>query len=81
MSSEIVVKISPELSARVNRLAERQGKTAGKLAGELLEEYVKDNDIGAYIDDLWDRINRLLKEKKVELSDIEEAVTASRKKQ
>ncbi len=80
MVSRIDVKISPELNTRVSQLAKQQGKTISELVSTLLEEYVRNNDIGAYIDDLWARINRRLSQKGIDLSDIEKALIASRKK-
>ncbi len=78
MKNQITLKISPELKERITNIAKREGKEPSDLVIELLEEYIKDRDIGAYIDDLWARINRRLTKRGVELSDVSKAVNSSR---
>jgi predicted DNA-binding protein len=52
----MIVRINPELKNKVNRLAKAEGKSISQVVRELLEDYVKNRDIGLYIDDLWQRI-------------------------
>jgi predicted DNA-binding protein len=56
----MIVRIDPELKNKVNYLAKTEGKSVSEVVRELLREYVKDRDIGAYIDDLWERIGAKL---------------------
>jgi len=56
----MIVRIDPELKAKVNNLAKAEGKSISEVVRELLEGYIKDRDIGLYIDDLWKRINTKL---------------------
>jgi len=56
----MIVRIDPELKAKVNNLAKNEGKSISEVVRELLEDYVKDRDIGLYIDDLWKRISTKL---------------------
>jgi len=60
MSTQMIVRIDPELKAKVNNLAKNEGKSISEVVRELLEDYVKDRDIGLYIDDLWKRISTKL---------------------
>ena len=60
MSTQMIVRIDPELKAKVNNLAKTEGKSTSEVVRELLEDYVKDRDIGLYIDDLWKRISTKL---------------------
>ena len=60
MSTQMIVRIDPELKAKVNNLAKAEGKSISEVVRELLEDYVKDRDIGLYIDDLWKRIGAKL---------------------
>ena len=60
MSTQMIVRIDPELKAKVNNLAKAEGKSISEVVRELLEDYVKDRDIGLYIDDLWKRISTKL---------------------
>ena len=65
MTTQMIVRIDPELKNKVNNLAKAEGKSVSEVVRELLEEYVKNRDIGLYIDDLWQRIGDKLKSRKV----------------
>jgi hypothetical protein len=56
MSDQLLIRIDADLKKRFGRLAKSEGKTTSLMVRELINEYVKDRDIGAYIDGLWDRI-------------------------
>jgi predicted DNA-binding protein len=60
MSTQMIVRIDPELKTKVSNLAKSEGKSISEVVRELLEDYVKDRDIGLYIDDLWKRISTKL---------------------
>lgn len=47
---------------------------------ELIEEYVISRDIGAYIDDLWNRIGGKLKSRKVGTKKIQQVIKNVRAK-
>jgi predicted DNA-binding protein len=61
MSSQMIIRIEPGLKEKVNRVAKAEGKTTSEVVRGLIEEYVRDRDIGAYIDNLWGRIGKKLK--------------------
>ena len=61
MATQMIVRINPELKNKVNSLAKAEGKNVSEVVRELLEDYVRDRDIGSYIDDLWERIGRKMK--------------------
>lgn len=46
---------------------------------ELVEGYVKEHDIAAYIDGLWERTGTKLKKKGVSAGDVKAAIKAVRK--
>jgi hypothetical protein len=52
----MIVRVDPDLKAKVNNFAKGEGKSVSEVVRELLEEYVKNRDMGAYIDNLWGRI-------------------------
>jgi predicted DNA-binding protein len=52
----MIVRIDPDLKAKVNNFAKVEGKSVSEVVRELLEEYVKTRDIDSYIDSLWERI-------------------------
>ncbi len=78
MSTQMIVRIEPELKKKVNSLARVEGKTTSQIVRELLEEYVRSRDIGAYIDDLWGRVNKKLSSRKIGPLDIEQAIKDAR---
>jgi predicted DNA-binding protein len=61
MSNQMIVRIQPELKAKVNTLAKAEGKSVSEVVRELLDGYVKNRDISSYVDDLWDRVGSELK--------------------
>ena len=63
MTAQMIVRIDPDLKAKVNNFAKVEGKSVSEVVRELLEEYVKTRDINSYIDSLWDRIGDKLSEK------------------
>ena len=81
MSTQMIIRMDPELKEKLYKLARTEGKPASRMVRELIAEYVKDRDIGVYIDDLWDRIGAKLKSQGIKRSDIDKAVRTSRKTQ
>ena len=81
MSTQMIIRMNPELKEKLYKLARTEGKPASRMVRELIAEYVKDRDIGVYIDDLWDRIGAKLKSQGIKRSDIDKAVRTSRKTQ
>ena len=61
MSIHMIIRIEPELKEKINRVAKAEGKTTSEVVRRLIEEYVRDRDFGAYIDNLWGRIGKRLK--------------------
>ena len=74
MSTQMIVRINPELKNKVHRLAKAEGKSVSEVVRELLEDYVKNRDIGLYIDDLWQRIGDKLVSRKVGSKEIKRAI-------
>lgn len=77
--SQMIIRIDPELKEKLYKLARAEGKPASRMVRELIADYVKDRDIGAYIDNLWDRIGKKLESKGVKRTDIGKAVRSSRR--
>jgi len=80
MSTQMIVRLDPELKAKVNNLAKAEGKSVSEVVRELLDDYVKDRDIGTYIDDLWGRIGRKLTARRVRSREIQSAIRKARAK-
>ena len=81
MTTQMIIRIDEGVKNRLNRLARLEGKTTSEMVRELIEERIKERDIGAYVDDLWNRIGRKLKSKGVTAAIIDKAVKEARKKQ
>jgi len=80
MSTQMIVRIDPELKTKVNNLAKAEGKNISEVVRELLEDYVKDRDIGLYIDDLWKRIGTKLESRGFGPKDISRIIQEVRTK-
>ena len=74
MSTQMIVRINPELKNKVNSLAKAEGKSISEVVRELLEDYVKNRDIALYIDDLWQRIGNKLVSRKIGPNEIQRAI-------
>lgn len=74
MSTQMIVRIEPELKKKVNTLAKAEGKTTSEIVRELLEDYVRNRDIGVYINDLWGRVGKKLASRNIGPLDIEQAI-------
>ncbi len=79
MANQLIVRIDPELKMKASRLAKRDGKNLSEVIRDLLESYVKKRDIGAYIDQLWNRIGDKIAEKGFTEEDIETIIQNIRK--
>ncbi len=80
MNQQMIVRVDPDLKARANTFAKAEGKSLSEVVRELLEDYVRNRDIGAYVDDLWGRIGDQLASKGVGPKDIKRAILEVRAK-
>jgi predicted DNA-binding protein len=79
MTTQMIVRIDREVKQRFSKLARVEGKTSSQMMRELIEDYIKERDIGTYVDDLWSRIGGKLKSKGVKQRDISRAIKEVRK--
>ena len=80
MSTQMIVRIDPALKDKVNNLAKAEGKSVSEVVRELLEEYVKNRDVGQYVDDLWERIGGKFTAKGIGAEDIPDVIRKVRSK-
>lgn len=78
MTTQMIIRVEPSLKNKVSNLAKSEGKSLSELVRELMENYSKERDMGAYIDNLWDAIGKKLSQENVKKSDIEEAIKLTR---
>ena len=80
MTTQMIIRVEPSLKNKVSQLAKSEGKNLSELVRELLEKYTKERDMGAYIDNLWNRIGQNLSQKDISEADIDEAIKQVRSK-
>jgi predicted transcriptional regulator len=80
MSTQMIVRLSPELKEKLDKLARSEGKSTNRMVLEIIEDYVKERDIGAYVDDLWARMGAKLAVRSVTPRDVEQAIGRARGK-
>jgi predicted DNA-binding protein len=74
VTTQMIVRVDPELKAKVNSIAKTEGKSVSEVVRELLADYVRDRDIGAYVDNLWERIGGKLTARGVGPKDIQRVI-------
>ena len=80
MSTQMIIRIDSEVKNRLTRLARVEGKTTSGLVRGLIDDYIREKDIGTYVDDLWDRIGKKLRAKGITRKDIPRAIKESRRR-
>ena len=78
MTTQMIIRVEPDLKDKVNRLAKSEGKNLSELVRELLEKYTKEHDMGGYINNLWDKIGMDLSNNNISQSDIDKAIKKTR---
>jgi predicted transcriptional regulator len=80
MPQQMLIRIDSELKEKLARIARAEGKSASAAVRELIAKYVVERDIGAHIDDLWERIGEKLKAKGVRSSDVGKTIKDVRRR-
>jgi len=75
----MIIRIDSELKDKLYKLARMEGKSSSQVVRELIQDYLRERDMGAYIDDLWKRIGTKLISKGAKLKDIDKAIIKARK--
>jgi len=78
MTSQMIVRMDPELKEKLARVSRQEGKTASQTVRELVEDYVEQRDISAHIKDLWNSIGAEFNEKGITQADIDAAIKQAR---
>ena len=80
MTTPMIVRVDPDLKARVSNFAKAEGRSVSEVVRELLEDYVRNRDMGSYIDDLWERIGGKLESQGVGPKEIRRVIRQVRAK-
>jgi predicted DNA-binding protein len=79
MSDQLMIRLDPELKQQLERLSRSEGKTTSRMVRELIRDYIKERDIAAYIDGLWERVGKKLDARGVRSADVAKAIAKTRK--
>ena len=80
MTSQLIIRIDPETKRKAAALAKAEGKNVSQVVRNLLDSYIRERDMGAYIDELWDRIGGRLKKSKRSSRDVAKVIKQVRQK-
>ncbi len=80
MTTQMIVRIDPQLKTKVSNLAKAEGKRVSEVVRELLEDYVRARDIGSYVDNLWSRIGNKIASRGLTLKDVPRVIKEVRAK-
>jgi predicted DNA-binding protein len=80
MTTQMIVRIDPQLKTKVSNLAKAEGKRVSEVVRELLEDYVRNRDIGSYVDNLWSRIGNKIASRGLTLKDVARVIKEVRAK-
>jgi len=78
MTKQMIIRLDSETKDKLQKLATSEGKNTSQVVRELIEDYIQNRDIGSYIDDLWDRVRRKVKNRNVSSGEIDRAIYQSR---
>jgi hypothetical protein len=59
--TQLNVRISKKKLTLFKTVVKRQGENVSTVLEHIIQQYIKDNDISAYIDDLWHRAGDKMK--------------------
>ena len=79
MTTQMIVRVSPETKEKLARLAKAEGKTNSQIIRELIDQYIQERDITGYIDDLWSRTGNKIRAKGNTERDIAKVISEVRK--
>ncbi len=79
MGDQILIRMDPALKEQLARAAKIEGKTSSEVIRALVEDYLRQRDVGAYVDSLWERLGKDFKARKLTAKDVPAAIKASRK--
>ncbi|MEO8009828.1 MAG: ribbon-helix-helix protein, CopG family [Betaproteobacteria bacterium] len=79
MGDQISIRMDPALKKQLARAAKIEGKTSSEVIRALVEDYLRQRDVGAYVDSLWERFGEDFKARKLIAKDVPAAIKASRK--
>lgn len=74
MTTQMIVRLDTNTKTTLTKLAQAEGKNTSQVVRELIEDYIQNRDIGAYIDDLWNRVGEKFQERDIGTKEIRRAI-------
>ena len=74
MGTQMIIRLDTETKLKLTKLAQAEGKNTSQIVRELISNYIQERDMGAYIDDLWQRMGNKMRNQKIGASEIDHAV-------
>ena len=74
MTTQMSIRLDSEVKSKITKLAYVEGKRASQVVRELIEKSLRERELGAYVDDLWNRVGKKLTSREVALKDIERTI-------
>ena len=74
MSKQMIIRLDDDTKNKMAKFAKAEGKNTSQVVRELIAQYLQERDIGAYVDDLWQRTGKKLKGKGVGPQSIQSAI-------
>lgn len=74
-----MIRLDPKTKAALQKIAKNEGRSVSDVMRQLVQDYIKDKDMAAYIDDVWSRMGSKMKQSKVDEKKIREAIKEVRK--
>lgn len=79
MTEQLLIRVAPELKRKLAKMASLEGKTSTQVVRDLIQEYIRQRDLPAYIDDVWARISADLATKGARQQDVAKTIRIVRK--
>jgi hypothetical protein len=80
MTTQLLVKVDASMKEMLAKLARAEGKNSSQVIRELIETYVRDRDIGAYVDGLWSRVGDRMKSRNLKPADVPRVIRSMRRR-
>jgi hypothetical protein len=78
MTTQMIIRMDSEKRRTLSRLSKAEGKTTSEVVRHLIDTFISEHDISGYIDNLWSRTERIIKQKGFTEKDIDRVIEASR---
>jgi len=80
MTNQMIVRLNPDVKRNLSRVSRHEGKSSSEVVRALIDGYIREHDIGSYVDGLWERIGSKLSRKGFRSRDAERLISAVRRK-